>query len=292
MKLTELFHTKGFFKIAVIDGAEAGIDAKRLILAFMSYTPDSNTDISKDAVIHPYYPISQIAYLSASRIADDLKMHGIPVNLRTDIPLKPVLNRLDFIKAGRNTLGFIQNTGSRFHVQSLTVDTEMPITDRLKERVSSEAEDICRQCGLCEKHCPTHAIASGRFDNAKCIRNWMLCGKAIPFDIRIHMGNRLIGCDICQSVCPLNIHVIPCYQPELRIDLKGLLNSEIDLSSLIGRNLAVRNRVLAQACIIASNCGRKDLLPQISELRGHNSPNVKQCAEYAYNQLLISASEP
>lgn len=69
------------------------------------------------------------------------------------------------------------------------------------------ATDHCGTCRRCIDACPTGAILEGlrAVDSRKCIPYWNIEQKGdIPPEIRRGMGDWLLGCDICQEVCPWN----------------------------------------------------------------------------------------
>lgn len=97
---------------------------------------------------------------------------------------------------GKNTILINPEIGSFFFLGLILTDIDIP-SDR-------EGEKNCGSCSLCIDACPTSAISSeGFLDARKCIAHLNNDYKAeIPF--KISLANNLFGCDICQDVCPLN----------------------------------------------------------------------------------------
>lgn len=66
-------------------------------------------------------------------------------------------------------------------------------------------EDECGDCRLCLDVCPTGAlIQGGQLDAQRCIAFLTQTKGTLPDEFRSHIGNRLYGCDTCQTVCPKN----------------------------------------------------------------------------------------
>jgi epoxyqueuosine reductase len=69
------------------------------------------------------------------------------------------------------------------------------------------ATDHCGKCRRCVEACPTGAIVEHlrTVDARKCLPHWNIeQRKAIPPELHAPMGDWLLGCDICQEVCPWN----------------------------------------------------------------------------------------
>ncbi|MBT2690676.1 tRNA epoxyqueuosine(34) reductase QueG [Bacillus sp. ISL-47] len=66
-------------------------------------------------------------------------------------------------------------------------------------------EDRCGSCNKCVEVCPTGAlIQGGQLDAQKCIAFLTQTKGFLPDPYREKLGNRLYGCDTCQTVCPEN----------------------------------------------------------------------------------------
>ncbi|MGM0847339.1 MAG: tRNA epoxyqueuosine(34) reductase QueG [Bacillota bacterium] len=66
-------------------------------------------------------------------------------------------------------------------------------------------EENCGTCNKCVDVCPTGALIEGGQLNAqRCIAFLTQTKGFLPDEFRAKLGNRLYGCDTCQTVCPEN----------------------------------------------------------------------------------------
>ena len=272
----------GFSNVFILSGQECGIPEETLIIAAMAYQADSGIHETREAcaVIHPYYPVSQAAYIAAKEIVE-ADEH---LQLRPDIRVKPIFARLACMTQGRNTISYLPKIGSRFHVQIFTCDVALEPTDHLMD---APKPLHCGSCSRCFNVCPTHAIDEEGFHRDRCLRNYHLSGKVVPIEIREKMGTAMLGCDLCQSSCPhnpasgLNNAVLT---PVVQI-LKQPAEYAGQVAPLIGYNMAIPNRILSQACIIAGNSGDFSLSSELEKYVSHPSPVVREHCQWAINRL-------
>ena len=99
---------------------------------------------------------------------------------------------------GKHTLLLSRTAGSMFFMGEFLVDLPLP--------VDPPTGAHCGQCSACIDVCPTQAILGpGRLDARRCVSYLTIELKsAIPVDMRPLIGNRVYGCDDCQTACPWN----------------------------------------------------------------------------------------
>ena len=99
---------------------------------------------------------------------------------------------------GKHTLLLNREAGSMFFLGEILVDIALP--------VDPPASAHCGACQACIDICPTQAIlAPGRLDARRCISYLTIELKSsIPVALRPLIGNRIYGCDDCQTACPWN----------------------------------------------------------------------------------------
>lgn len=276
----------GFTRVLTLDPAmlDGAFEDKTLYLCLWTYAPQALPEAAI-AAIHPYYPASQRAYQAAREAVAAGAARGLHLRQDTELRLKPIFARLAGFQTGRNTLAYVQGLGSRFHVQALwqREGAEHYDTCLLPEPQACS----CGDCHACELACPSGAIAADGFIRERCLRHWMMSGQPIPEAMRTLMGNRLLGCDVCQQVCPRNGALSA--QPGAGVPLAELLQAPRECAAAlrqeIGANLAIANRVLGQGLLAAGNSGDVRLIPLIQPFCEHPSPLVQEHARWALSQL-------
>lgn len=125
-------------------------------------------------------------------------------------------------------------------------------------------EDECGDCTLCLDACPTGAlIQGGQLDAQRCIAFLTQTKTAISEEFRTKIGNRVYGCDTCQTICPKNrkkhnLHqrafdpdpelAKPLLQPILRLSNRQFKERFGHVSgSWRGKNPIQRNAIIALA---------------------------------------------
>jgi epoxyqueuosine reductase len=165
--------------------------------------------------------------------------------------------------------------------------------------------DHCGTCTRCLDACPTDALrAPYVLDARRCISYLTIELKgAIPEELRPQMGNHVLGCDICQDVCPWNrqrhFTSEPAMQPRPShvhpplAELAGLTQTEFKQRF---RDTALerpkRRGLLRNVCVAMGNSGQTAFIPLLEVLLADAEPLVREHAAWALARLRPSTATP
>ncbi|MCR2821128.1 tRNA epoxyqueuosine(34) reductase QueG [Lederbergia panacisoli] len=95
--------------------------------------------------------------------------------------------------------------------------------------------DQCGDCRLCLDVCPTGALVqAGQLNAQQCIAFLTQTKGFLPDEYKQKIGNRVYGCDTCQTICPKNkgmdFHIHPEMEPDPEI-VKPLLQPLLSISN-------------------------------------------------------------
>jgi len=209
----------------------------------------------------------------------------------------PIPERLLAEKAGigfvgKNTCIIDTTLGSYLFLGVLLTDLELgedtPIADH------------CGTCRACLDACPTEAFPEPRvLDARRCIAYWTVekRGELSAFESE-HTGPHVVGCDLCQEVCPWNRRrgrprtAEPSFEPRegwYAPPVRELL--ELDASTLAERlrGSAIRRTKVAglrrNALLAAAHLEQLELLDTIRRYVDDEDPGIRAAARFAVKRL-------
>ena len=239
------------------------------------------------AEVSAFYFQSNQTYRAMKTAADALRAQGALVDDRQRVPAKMWAARAGFGAQGRNTLLCSNEWGTCVTLQTLVTDVE---PESAIARPVPTIDEACGACRRCVEACPAGALdGRGNLDPEKCLRAWQFSGKATPEALREKNGMRLLGCEICQRVCPKNARLPQIAPPCAPFELERLLRfdkaARAEVGALIGANEARPGRVLAQAALAAGNGGNRAHRPLLEALCAHENVVVAEHARWAVERL-------
>ena len=110
---------------------------------------------------------------------------------------------------GKNTCVIHPALGSWFFLGEIFLDLELP--------PDPEVADHCGTCTRCLEACPTGALVAPRLlDARRCISYLTIEHRGdLTAAEEKGMGDWLVGCDLCQDVCPWNREPAISLEPRL-----------------------------------------------------------------------------
>ncbi len=128
--------------------------------------------------------------------------NGFSVVHADNLPLKRLGVHSGLAEYGRNNITYVDGFGSNFSYDAY-------FSDMLCEEDTwggLKTAEICNNCGLCIKRCPTNAIREDRFliDNQRCLSYFNEVPGEFPTWLPANIHHTLYDCLICQSICPMN----------------------------------------------------------------------------------------
>jgi len=169
-------------------------------------------------------------------ITDVLKPEGYQL-VTGKLPKKLLAARSGLVKYGKNNIAYVDDMGS--YLRLACFYTDAPVSGEHWEE--PQMLDQCNKCEACIRKCPTAAISSDRFllYAEKCLTFHNERKVAFPEWIDPSWHNCLIGCMICQNVCPVNkrsvrriVHAGTFSDEETELILKGATREDLHQTTL------------------------------------------------------------
>jgi epoxyqueuosine reductase len=209
----------------------------------------------------------------------------------------PALERYLAVQAG---LGFIGKNGCLIHQKYGSFVFFGVILSTLRLPFDAPLPGDCGDCTRCLAACPTQAICRPcTVDARSCISYQTIENKGkIPVDLRPRMGRWILGCDLCQLVCPFNRGAPDSNTEDFqgqrlseRTNLYSFLEmSEPEFTARFAGNAAMRpgrNGMARNAAISLGNGGDPAQVPRMRFLlESEQNPIVREALVWAIDRLL------
>lgn len=230
------------------------------------------------------------------RLADFLRLQSPGAAVRGVVDTAPLLER-EFAQLaglgwiGKNTLLLNKRLGSWFFLAALATDVELEYDD-------PHANDHCGSCRACLDACPTHAfVAPYVLDSRRCISYLTIELRSTPpEDLRAGIGDWILGCDVCQEVCPWNRRAPAsqeqAFQPATDanpLDLVALFELDDEAFRRRFRDTPLwrpkRRGILRNAAIVLGNQRFAEAIPALARGLGDSEPVVRGACAWALGQI-------
>ncbi len=192
---------------------------------------------------------------------------------------------------GQNTCFYTKDTGSWIFLG------EILLTIPFEADVKIPNVNSCLECMRCVRACPTGALKGGyTLDANKCLAYLTQSKKIIHDKYRGLIKDVIIGCDICQDVCPYNQNI---RVKEQKIFAPLTYLEEFDLLELLelsrsqfkerygmsafawrGRNVLIRNAIMA-----LGNQKALEAIPLLTRYLDHPDTQLRLYAAWALQKL-------
>ncbi len=165
--------------------------------------------------------------------------------------IEPFMEREHAVRAGigsigKNTLLIVPGLGSWVLLAAYVT------TLRLAPTVAAgdpEQADPCATCTRCIDACPTQAIRPDGIDSRRCLSSVTLEDRGQPDpEVAAQAGSWLLGCDICQEVCPHNQPTRKSRAAGVGADYDGR-NAAFALREVLGWDDAARRRAFGPSAL-------------------------------------------
>ncbi len=225
---------------------------------------------------------------------------GRPVGARVCVDTAPLLERdlaeragVGFI--GKNTMLIAPGLGSYLLLGELLLAVDVAPT------AAGRAEHRCGSCRACLDACPTGAFAEPWvLDARRCISYLTIEQRGpIPGDLRLAVGRHLVGCDVCQEVCPFNAAAPDRTAADPELHPRDAEHALPDLIALLGLGAAQRRHYVRRsalrrvgkdelarnACVALGNSGDPAAVAALERALAGGSPLVRSHAAWALGRL-------
>jgi len=285
-----------------------------IVVAINYYAPSPNTApeeeaprawISRYARGEDYHRVIERRLRA---LIQEMRAHfSEPFEARAYVDTGPILERVAAKYAGlgwlaKNTCLINAQLGSWLFLG--VVITTLPLEATLAPGAAPPA-DLCGSCTRCLDACPTGAFPQPYVLDARLCISYLtieLRG-SIPEKLRPKMGHAVIGCDICQEVCPWNrkapVTHLASFQPRAALlapEIERLASLSPQQFSILFRGSAAKRAkwrgLVRNACVALANSGIERSWPAyrrveqlLNTLAASDDPLVAEHARWALARI-------
>jgi len=235
-------------------------------------------------------------------LSDELREVRPEAKVRGIVDTAPLLER-EFAEiaglgwVGKDTLLLNRRLGSWFFLAALLTDIELQYN-------VEPASDHCGTCRACIDACPTDAFVEPYvLDSRRCVSYLTIeLRDAVPDRLRRGVGSWLLGCDICQDVCPWNRRAVESSEPAF-LPSQGM--NTVELRELFGLNedgfrdrfrqtslwRPRRRGVLRNAAIVLGNQRDESAVPALIQGLADTEVIVRGASAWALGQCSGKAAQ-
>jgi epoxyqueuosine reductase len=205
---------------------------------------------------------------------------------------------MEKVWAERAGLGWIGKNGCLITTSHGSwVTLSVMFLDRAVDRYDPPHGELCGDCTLCLRACPTGAFpAPGVVDARRCLSYQTIENQGVvPEEVRDGFKGRVFGCDVCQEVCPFNRRPLPTGDARFDPRPLGLMAAE-ELAALTADEFERLSSGMALAragydglrrnAVLALGASRKrQARPLLERLSEDPSELVAEAARWALARL-------
>jgi epoxyqueuosine reductase len=232
-------------------------DAKTIIIAIYPYQPFDQRVSQGQGRYSAHYQAYPKGRDAMKQIGAIIANEGYEVIIDPPISVKRLAYQGSLGTYGKNGLIYHPEFGSFITLHTILTNAQLE-WDTVNTTDTEKISD-CGKCRRCIDACPTRAIAdNGIIMLSKCLRYHMSSSDIIPMEIREKIGNRILGCEECQLICPKNVKQIKEERPKksqeiydvraILTNAKTGLKKQMDpIAYAVGNNYARPQKVLSMA---------------------------------------------
>lgn len=182
---------------------------KSLLLVAVPRPTHSVSFETSAGAIRAILPPTYVNYRATmEEVREGLREEVFSANGRLELcfaPLKSAATLMGLAKYGRNNITYVPGMGSYHELVGMLTDVELTTPPGSGSKTPEHLAE-CDSCDRCIRSCPTRAIPGDRFliRAERCLTNYNESSEPLPDHVPMKAHHCLIGCMVCQRVCPLN----------------------------------------------------------------------------------------